>query len=129
VVLHHLPDPAETCREIARVLKTGGTYFGSENNKTAFRTVFDALQKIWPLWHEEAGAEPLISEADLKRWLTPHGFQVTTRTSVFLPPHLVNLLGRSAGPAALNATDLLRAVPWLGRQGGLVLVTAVKGAA
>ena len=128
-VLHHLPDPAQACREIARVLKPGGTYFGSENNKTFFRAVFDALQKIWPLWHEEAGAEPLISEDDLRRWLEPHGLRVETRTSVFLPPHLVNLLGRSAGSAALDAADVLRAVPWLGHQGGLVLVTAAKGAA
>ena len=128
-VLHHLPDPAEACRQIARVLKTGGTYFASENNKTFLRGAFDALQKVWPLWHEEAGAEPLISEEDLRRWLRPHGFAVTTRTSVFLPPHLVNLLGRRAGAAALDATDrLLRAVPRLGRQGGLVLVTAVKNA-
>ena len=128
-VLHHLPDPAESCREIARVLKPGGTYFGSENNKTFFRGVFDALQKIWPLWHEEAGPEPLISEDDLRRWLEPHGFRVATRTSVFLPPHLVNLLGRSAGSAALGATDrVLRPLPWVGHQGGLVLVTAVKAA-
>jgi ubiquinone/menaquinone biosynthesis C-methylase UbiE/uncharacterized protein YbaR (Trm112 family) len=127
-VLHHLPDPAEACREIARVLKPGGNYFASENNRTAFRGAFDTLMRIWPLWHEEAGAEPLISEEDLRRWLEPQGFRVEARSSVFLPPHLVNLLGRGAGAAFLGLTDRIgRAIPWLRRQGGLILVTAVKG--
>lgn len=128
-VLHHLPDPAEACREIARVLKTGGTFFGSENNKTLFRGVFDALQKVWPLWHEEAGAEPLISRDDLRQWLEPLGLLVTTRSSVFLPPHAVNLLKPPTAAAMLGLADrFCGAIPWVRRQGGLILLKAVKTA-
>ncbi|MGH9368577.1 MAG: class I SAM-dependent methyltransferase [Thermoanaerobaculia bacterium] len=127
-VLHHLPDPAQACGEIMRVLKAGGTYFGSENNKTVFRGLFDVLQRVLPLWHEEAGAEPLISRRDLQMWLEPHDARVKTRTSVFLPPHLVNLVGPAAAEKLLRLTDRLAdAVPWVRHQGGLILVKGVKG--
>ncbi len=54
-VLHHLPDPASVCRDISRVLKRGGTFFTSENNRTVFRSVFELLQRFRPQWYEEAG--------------------------------------------------------------------------
>src|SRR5204862_8292821 len=38
-VLHHVPNPAHACIEIGRVLKPGGMFLGSENNRTAFRAV------------------------------------------------------------------------------------------
>jgi ubiquinone/menaquinone biosynthesis C-methylase UbiE/uncharacterized protein YbaR (Trm112 family) len=129
-VLHHLPDPAQACGEIMRVLRSGGTYFGSENNKTLLRSLFDLLQRIRPLWHEEAGAEPLISRRDLQRWLAPYDVSVTTRTSVFLPPHVVNLAGRRAAEKLLRLTDqLCGSVPFLRHQGGLILAKGVKGPA
>ena len=53
-VLHHLPNPAVACRQIQRILKPGGTYFGSENNKSIFRGIFDLLMRFVPLWTEEA---------------------------------------------------------------------------
>ena len=44
-VLHHLPNPENVVLEAQRVLKSGGVHFGSENNKTAFRPIFDWMMK------------------------------------------------------------------------------------
>ena len=128
-VVHHLPDPAKACQEVARVLKHQGVYFGSENNRTIFRAFFDLLQKLRPLWHEEAGPEPLISANDLNTWFQKTGVEVATRTSVFLPPHIVNLAStESSSVRLLNAFDRLgHALPGLGRQGGLILIRGQKG--
>jgi ubiquinone/menaquinone biosynthesis C-methylase UbiE/uncharacterized protein YbaR (Trm112 family) len=126
-VLHHFPDPKETCREIVRTLKPGGVFFSSENNETIFRKLFDLLQKIHPVWHEEAGAHALISERELRDWLEPTGCQLSFRTSVFVPPHLANLLGHAGARLLLRATDALGSgFPPTRRQGGLILARAEK---
>ena len=126
-VLHHLPDPRTTCHEVARVLGEGGTYFGSENNRTVLRGVFDALMRVLPIWHEEAGPQPLISAGDLREWFAGTGVELETRSSVFVPPHLVNLLGERLGGGLLRGVDaVLGRLGPLGRQGGLVLARGVK---
>ena len=126
-VLHHLPDPGAACREIVRVLKSGGTYFGSENNRTIFRSVFDLLQRFVPAWHEEAGTQPLIGSRDLDRWFSGTGLTIKTSATVFIPPHVVNALGINAGGFLLDAGDaMLRAIPFLKDQGGLILVQGTK---
>lgn len=128
-VLHHLPDPARACRDIQRVLARGGIHFGSENNRTVFRTLFDALMRWRPLWVEKAGAEPLISEAMLREWM--HGLPVRLRcvTSVFVPPHLVNAAGHGMARGLLSLSDrAARLVPLLRGQGGLIVFDAQKTA-
>ena len=126
-VLHHLPDPGDACREIVRVLKGGGTYFGSENNKTIFRKIFDLLQKLIPAWHEEAGKQPLMSSQDFTHWFSDTNMAIQTRSTVFVPPHLVNLLGLKIGGALISASDaILTGLPFLKHQGGLVLVEGKK---
>jgi SAM-dependent methyltransferase/uncharacterized protein YbaR (Trm112 family) len=124
-VLHHLADPGGTCREIGRVLKPAGVYFGQENNATSFRAVFDLVQKLWPIWHEEAGPEAVISGDRVAAWLKPAGFRVSARTSVFLPPHVINWTTEGLGFLILRSVDRAMAkVPWLRANGGLVIFEA-----
>ncbi|MDQ6891196.1 MAG: methyltransferase domain-containing protein [Acidobacteriota bacterium] len=124
-VLHHLADPAETCREVARVMKPKGVYFGQENNATFFRAVFDLVQKTWPIWHEEAGPEAIISARRLGQWLKPGGFRLSTRTSVFVLPHVINLTSEKAGYVILKFLDrAMGMVPWISRNGGLIIFEA-----
>ncbi|MBZ5557459.1 MAG: methyltransferase domain-containing protein [Acidobacteriia bacterium] len=129
-VLHHLPDPARACREIQRVLEPGGVHFGSENNRTVFRRLFDLLMRWRPLWIEEAGAEPLISEGMLREWLRDLPVRLECTTSVFLPPHVMNVAGHASARSLLRLSDCIgRAIPGLRGQGGLIVFDARKTAA
>ncbi len=126
-VLHHLPNPARSCVEIQRLLVPGGIHFAHENNKTALRPIFDALMKILPIWTEEAGAEPMMSSGMVTNWLAGQKVRLTWETSVFLPPHLFNLLGGPLASLALEATDrLAHALPVVRNQGGLILFEIEK---
>jgi ubiquinone/menaquinone biosynthesis C-methylase UbiE len=66
-VLHHVPSPDQTLAEVARLLRPGGIFFASENNKSAFRGLFDVMMKLVPLWTELAGEEPVISAEMVQR--------------------------------------------------------------
>lgn len=119
-VLHHLADPAAACGEISRVLKPQGSYFGQENNRTVFRSVFDLLQRLRPQWHEEAGPEAIISSEQLRTWFRDTPVEVGTKTSVFLPPHLCNLMPPFISHRMLVASDSLGgAIPYLREHFGL----------
>lgn len=126
-VLHHLPDPERACHEIQRVLEPGGVHFGAENNRTIFRRIFDAMMRWRPLWIEEAGAEPLISEGMLREWLRDLPVSLACTTSVFIPPHVMNLAGHRAARALLAVSDrIARAIPGLRAHGGLIVFDAQK---
>lgn len=129
-VLHHLPEPRDICREIGRILKPGGTFFCSENNRTVLRSGFELLQRLNPLWYEEAGEFAQISRRQLADWLGSAGLLASIRTSVFMPPHLLNHVPQSLGERALDWTDgLANAIPGVRDNGGLVVAEAVKPAA
>jgi SAM-dependent methyltransferase/uncharacterized protein YbaR (Trm112 family) len=120
--LHHLPNPEQAVKDIIRILKPGGIYFGVENNKTSLRWIFDLMMKIMPLWVEEAGAAPLISENMLKGWAAGLPVDIHCETSVFLPPHLFNLFSFHAARAVLDCSDrVCGKVPWLRTNGGQIV--------
>jgi hypothetical protein len=111
------------------VLKPGGVYFGFENNPSVFRFLFDLLMKFRPAWYEEAGAQPLIGARDLRAWFAETPVHIATSTQVFLPPHLVNLLGRRWGGRLLNLTDAVgRRLPLVRNHGGLIKIRGQRAA-
>ena len=117
-VFHHLADPQVAAREVSRVLKPGGFCFALENNKTVLRAIFDALQRLRPAWFEEAGSHALMSAEELGGWLRDAGMTCDLQTTVFLPPHLLNLLSSAAGVRLVRTTDaLLHAIPFARGQG------------
>jgi 2-polyprenyl-3-methyl-5-hydroxy-6-metoxy-1,4-benzoquinol methylase len=125
--LHHVPDPARTLAEADRVLKPSGLYLGVENHKTPLRPVFDLLMRLRPLWREEAGAEAQIGTEDLDRWTAGSRLRVTTKTNVFVPPHLCNWIGYKATLALLRWTNaVLSRIPGVRRCGGLIEILGRK---
>ncbi len=126
-VLHHLPDPLKSCGEVGRVLKNGGVYLGSENNDTAFRKLFDLFQKMVPQWSEEAGPKALFSRKYLEDCFRASRVKINTRTSVYLPPHILNLLSKNAAYRCLAFFDKIgQAIPFLRDNGGLIHIRGKK---
>jgi hypothetical protein len=110
-------------------LKPGGTYFGLENNVTVLRPLFDLLQRLRPIWHEEAGAKPLMSARELSDWFAAAGMVVDAHSSVFLPPHVANRFSAGSAQRLIEATNRVgRNLPFLRRQGGLLVATGTKAA-
>ena len=121
--MHHLPDVEAGCREIARVLKPSGIYFGHENNASVFRGIFDALQRIWPQWIEEAGAEPLIRARDLSEKFGRYGVDIQARSCVFVPPHLINILPEFLGALLYRVSNRVGgSIPVIRKNGGILLM-------
>ena len=125
--LHHVPDPARTLAEAARVLAPGGRYLGLENNSTPLRPIFDLLMRLRPLWREEAGAEAHIGRARLRSWTQGSRLELSGTPTVFVPPHLCNRLGVARARRLLARTDsTFRWMPGIRNWGGLIAIEGRK---
>lgn len=126
-VLHHLPDPGKACIDIIRILKKDGLYLGSENHKSCLRFMFDLLMLLKPQWYEKAGAEPLISQKDYNQWLPEELMSKHFVFSIYLPPHLINILGHKYGRSLLRVSDhLLSKMAFFNITAGLITLVGIK---
>lgn len=126
-VLHHLPEPAAAMRAIQLVLKNGGVHLAFENNVSVGRPIFDFLMRVVPLWSEEAGDEPLISQRMVRQWLHGVPAELTCATSVFVPPHVLNWFSHRTADRLLRASDAIaRGLPVVRDNGGLIVFEARK---
>ena len=76
-----------------------------------FRSIFDLCMRLTPLWHEEAGAQPLISAAELRQWFADTG--VLLGYCGLVERLVADAIANSRGPATVvvtggNAERLLR---------------------
>ena len=129
-ILHHVSQPGRVIAETVRALRSGGQFIGVENNRTVFRPVFDFFMRVARLWNEKAHPKHfLISERELRRWFAEAGVSGRVWTSVFLPPHLFNLLSIRSAVQCLRLTDAIaRAFPGLSGEGGLVVFSSGQSA-
>lgn len=126
--LHHLPSPRAGLLTSLSLLKPKGIFLAAEPNLSLFRPLFDILMRVLPIWHEVANDEPLISGEMVKGWLNGHAVDLRTATSVFLPPHLINMMGFYLGSAMFRWSDALCSrIPMLRNNGGLIMIEVRAG--
>ncbi len=119
-VLHHLPNPMKSCAEIHRILKVNGLFLAVENNESFLRPVFDCLMRVFPLWNEKAGAEPLISEEKMRTWHVGLWVSIRLWYRVYLPPHVFNAMGFRASYWLMKVSDSVgNSLPWFRKAAGL----------
>ena len=127
-ILHHVQSPGLVIKETIRTLAAHGRFLGIENNASAFRAIFDLLMRLNRLWNEKANDDHFImNHRELKRWFSDAGVSAKTWTSIFLPPHALNLLPASQVKRTIRLTDqFCQRLPWLREQGGLILFSGSK---
>lgn len=127
-LLHHIEEPEPVWTALDRIMRPRANVLIHDNNDTALRRAFDALMGRRRLWDAEHEGHPVISLRDLRRWARGHGFAIHARTSVFVPPHLCNMLSAEASYRLLASSDaLMSRVPRVARHGGLILGEAFRG--
>lgn len=126
-MLHHVNEPKLILQEVQKVLTDGGRFYALENHASSVRFVFDLMMRARKLWNEEAGSSPLFAASELEDLARAAGLVPRTETKIFLPPHLMNLVGFALAKRALALTDrLCSGIPILRTFGGQVVLTARK---
>lgn len=126
-ILHHVEHPKDVLSEASRVVTEKGLFFALENNDSKFRWIFDLLMSVHKLWNEQGGAVPLLKKNDILKWANEAGLDVSVSTSTFLPPHLFNIMNVKLAKTTLYYSDkLMNRVPFLGEQGGQLIIKGVK---
>ena len=127
-ILHHVENPAAVLKAAARCLCPGGAVFGCENNRSVFRPFFDLLMRVRKLWNEKAHEDHFIMSHQMMRELLSNAsLDGAVWTSVFLPPHLFNILSPGGAKRLLRFTDTLCGLmPWGRWQGGLLMFAGNK---
>jgi len=128
-LLHHVKEPDRVFESWARISAAESNMLIHDNNRSVFRPIFDLLMKWRATW-DNSGHEwhPVIPIADLRGWASRYGFETNARTSVFVPPHLCELLSPSRSRTLIATTDRwAMRVPFLRDQGGIILAEVYRG--
>lgn len=125
--LHHLDDPAKAIENASKKIKRGGLFFSLDPHASPVRFIFDLMMKFHKLYDEKASDNPLLSETQLKKWLSNAGIRSGTRLSTYIPPHLCYILSVKTNIKLLKASDwLFNKVGYLRKLGGVIIAEGVK---
>lgn len=126
-VLHHLNSPYEALQNLQRLLKDKATICGFENNRSIFRSLFDFLMKLKPVWEEDHRlSHPTLSRKSLEEILSLSGFKSNMKTTCFIPPHTYSFLPASIADRIYKMADLFFLNTPLRGNGGLIYFSATR---
>jgi len=126
-VLHHVDDPGSVVSSVQKLLRPKGVFYALENNASLLLPIFRFLMRIHKLWNEEAGNSPVFKRKVMKKIISNNGLRPDIHTSVFLPPHLFNIIRYGAAKKILFITDkIFNCVPGVKNLGGQLVVKATK---
>lgn len=128
-LLHHVKEPQLVFASWDRIAIGNASLLIHDNNRSIFRPLFDLLMKWKSAW-DGGGHEwhPVTAISDLREWARRHGFQTRVRTSVFVPPHLCELMRPARSRRLIEITDRWAGrIPFLRNQGGIILAEAYRG--
>jgi SAM-dependent methyltransferase/uncharacterized protein YbaR (Trm112 family) len=129
-LFHHLDEPGAAWLALGDVMRERSSVLVHDNNASGLRGAFDFLMARRRLWDAEHDGHPVVRLGDLRAWSRAAGFRLHQRTSVFVPPHLCNLLTPAASRRLLTVSDdVLSRVPGVARHGGIILAEAFRGGA
>jgi len=126
-LLHHTNNPDNVVKGVKSALQRGGMFCVHDNHDSPIRPLFDMMMKIWKLWNEEAGSNPLFKIVEFRELFKKNGMKEETRTSVFLPPHIFKFISYGHARKLLRFTDrFFGSIPLIKDFGGQLVVTAKK---
>ncbi len=103
--LHHLPNKQVAIVNASKKIIRTGLFYSVDPHKSPIRFIFDFLMRIWKLYDEDASSNPLLSEKQLKQWLSDADIKCTTRLSTYLPPHMFQILDVKTNTLLLRMSD------------------------
>jgi ubiquinone/menaquinone biosynthesis C-methylase UbiE/uncharacterized protein YbaR (Trm112 family) len=126
-LLHHTNNPDNVVKGVKGALRKGGVFCVHDNHDSPIRPLFDMMMKVWKLWNEEAGSNPLFKIVEFRELFKRNGMAEEIRTSVFLPPHIFRFISYGYARKLLRFTDrFLGCIPLIRDFGGQLVVTARK---
>jgi SAM-dependent methyltransferase len=121
-VLHHLEHPEAVVARAGRALRPGGHWFSLDPHRSPVRWIFDAAMRRKTLWQEEAAPDGLQTADRLCGWCRAAGIEPAAGYSVYVLPHLLNILPRRGIERALAISDAVFNRSVLRKWGGVVYV-------
>lgn len=127
-VLQYLQNPFKAIKEISRILKQSGLYFGLETHRSPIRTIYKKLFFL----QEWADTEyhNAFSQRQLFVWFDIANMKCSIRETTFLPPKFFDLCFRLNKKLCLFlfkiTEDLLSHIPPINEIAGGLVINGVK---
>jgi len=126
-LLQYLPTPCNAIKEVSRILKANGLFFGFETHKSIFRPLYEKLSFLrdWVNPYHTA-----FSVTQLTNWFKRKKIDVSCKVTLIIPPEVINILykmNKRLGSFVLLSSEIPLSYPQLfNKLGGGIIITGIK---
>jgi hypothetical protein len=82
--------------------------------------------KLNPIRREEVGAQPSISQGQLREWFNERDFHIKCEAQIFGLPYLANLFGCRLAAVVVNVSDRIGSMLAVIRDNGALLLVLIQ---